>query len=317
MARSAPGKHYREGISLLELTAMFPDEASAVAWFEGVRWAEGRRCPRCGFDTTAETPNRRPMPYRCSGCKTYFSVRTGTVLAHSRLPMRKWMFAIYLVLTNLKGVSSMKLHRDLGVTQKTAWFMLHRIREAWAHSAGEPFAGPVEADETYVGGKAKNMHAVQRAKLTGRGGVDKAVVVGIKDRATNRVVAGPVADTSARTLVAAVADVTEHGATVFTDEHRSYKPLASLGFAHEAVAHSAHEFVRGPVHTNGIESLRSMFKRGYVGTYHHMSEAHLGRYVNEFTGRHNVREMGTEAQMVSVVAGMVGKRLTYDALVSA
>ena len=132
-----------------------------------------------------------------------------------------------------------------------------------------------------------------------------------------RVVAGPVADTSAPTLVGAVASVTEHGATVFTDEHRSHKPLASLGFAHAAVAHSAREFVRGDEHTNGIESLWSMFKRGYVGTYHHMSEAHLGRYVNEFTGRHDVWEMGTEKQMDSVVAGMVGKRLTYDELIAA
>ena len=131
MAHNAPGKHYREGISLMELTEMFPDEDAAVAWFETVRWADGRRCPHCGVTDTYGTPNRRPMPYRCSGCKTYFSVRTGSVLANSRLPLRKWAFAIYLVLTNLKSVSSMKLHRDLGVTQKTAWFMLHRIRQAW------------------------------------------------------------------------------------------------------------------------------------------------------------------------------------------
>ena len=192
-----------------------------------------------------------------------------------------------------------------------------KIAEAWAHAEWEPLTGPVEADETYVGGKAKNMLAAQRAKLTGRGGVDEAVVAGIKDRATNRAIAGPAADTSARTLVGAVASTTKHRATVFTDEHRSYKPLASLGFAHAAVAHSAREFVRGPVHTNGIESLSSMFKRGYVGTYHHMSEAHLGRYVYEFTGRHFVQEIGTQARIDSFVAGMVGKRLAYDELVAA
>ena len=162
------------------------------------------------------------------------------------------------------------------------------------------------------------MHADRRREtITGRGGVGKVAVVGVKDRNTGMVAAMPVPDTSAATLVPFVAEHTTPGADVFTDEHRSYKPLATLNYCHSAVAHSAREYARGPVHTNGIESLWSMFKRGYVGTYHQMSEAHLHRYVDEFTGRHNIRPLDTETQMASVAVGMVGKRLRYQDLIAA
>ncbi|WP_419944129.1 IS1595 family transposase [Candidatus Poriferisodalis sp.] len=255
MAKSAPGKHYRTGITLTELFDMFPTDAAAEAWFAA---------------------------------------------------------------QHLKGISSMKPHRDLGVTQSTAWFMLHRIREAFAQAPDTLFAGPVEVDETYVGGKAKNIALRDRKRrITGRGGADKAIVVGVLDRPTGQVVAGPVHDTTSRTLAGIVHSVTQDGAQVFSDEHRSYKPLASLGYCHEAVMHSAAEYVRGDIHTSTIESLWSMFKRGYIGTYHHMSEAHLARCIDEFTGRHNVREMGTETQMETTVTDMAGKRLRYDDLIAA
>ena len=163
-----PGKAHREGLTLLEVMEMFPTEGAAVEWFESVVWADGRCCGHCGSVNTGEVPNAKPMPYWCSDCRSYFSVRTGTTIARSNVPMRKWAIAIYLCLTSLKSVSSMKLHRDLGVSQKTAWFMLHRIREAWAHDADRseaiPFSGPVEADETYIGGKARNTVA----RLVGR-----------------------------------------------------------------------------------------------------------------------------------------------------
>ncbi len=161
----------------MELGEMFPDETTATAWFEQARWPDGRVCGHCGSDDTYGTPNRKPQPYRCSGCKQYFSARTGTVLAHSRLPLRKWAFAVYLVLTNLKSVSSIKLRRDLKVTQKTAWFMLHRIRAAWVQDQTVRFAGPVEVDETYVGRLERNKHESRRNRA-GRGPVGKMAVVG-------------------------------------------------------------------------------------------------------------------------------------------
>ena len=306
MAHPVPGKHYRQGISLMELTTMFPDEDAAVVWFEQVRWADDRRCPHCGSEATAETPNRKPMPYRCSGCKTYFSVRTGTVLQSSRLPLRKWAFAVYLVLTNLKSVSSMKLHRDLGVTQKTAWFMLHRIREAWVQDTAVSFEGPVEVDETYVGGLERNKHDHTRVHA-GRGPVGKTAVVGVKDRASGQVAARVVARVDGPTLRGFVAEHTAPTAEVYTDDASAYKGLAR----HSTIRHSAGEYVDGDVHTNGVESCWSMLKRAHKGTFHKMSKKHLQRYVDEFVARANIREFGTRVQMESVVRSMVGRRLPY------
>ena len=312
---TAPGKSHRTGISLMELTEMFPDEASAVKWFESIHWPDGERhCGKCGSTKTHEVKSGKPMPYRCSDCRSYFSVRTGTMMESSRLPLRKWAFATYLYVTNLKGVSSMKLHRDLKITQKTAWFMLHRLRDAWGESGLERFVGPVEADETYIGGKRKNMPKSKRKALTGRGAVGKTAIAGAKDRETNRVTARVVQDVDGPTLQGFVRETAAPGAQVFTDDARAYRGMG--GFRHEAVNHSVGEYVRGMAHTNGIESFWSMLKRAYQGTFHHLSAKHLQRYVNEFAGRHNVRERDTVDQMANVVAAMVGKRLMYRDLIA-
>ena len=299
---------------MMELAEMFPTDEAARKWFEAKVWTSGRHCPRCGYMRTSEASHAK-MPYWCSDCRFYFSVKTGSVMEDSPLPLRKWVWAIYLHLTSLKGVSSMKLHRDIGVTQKTAWFMLQRIRKAFdRNDDGPPFAGPVEFDETYVGGKRKNMLRAKRAALTGRGGAGKVTVAGAKDRATKWVSAAIVPATDGATLQGFVRARAEAGAKVYTDDATAYRGMPE--FNHEAVNHSVGEYVRGMAHTNGIESFWAMLKRGYQGTYHHMSSKHLHRYIAEFSGRHNIRNARTLNQMVELAYNMTSKRLTYQTLIA-
>ena len=311
MTKSGPGKSDREGISAIELADMFPNENAASAWFEAHIWPDGRHCPRCGDLETIEAHG--DMSYWCPSCRRYFSVRIGTALERSKVPLRKWAYAIYLEMTSLKGISSMKLHREIEVTQKTAWFMLHRIRETWGQEHEGLFAGPVEVDETYMGGKEANKHGKKKNRM-GRGGVGKSVVVGAKDRATNEVRAEVVEGTDAETLQGFVVDHAELDATIYTDEASAYK---GLPFEHESVRHSTGEYVKGiGPHTQGIESFWATLKRAHKGVYHKISKKHLDRYVRQFAGKHNAREADTIRQMQNVVAGMVGKRLMYRDLVA-
>lgn len=310
MSKKAPGKHYRKGISLIEATRKFGDEAYAEAWFIDRRWPNGIRCAYCDSERVTNRKSRRKIrQFHCGKCEANFTVKTQTIMHDSKLSLGTWALAFYLYSTNLKGVSSMKLHRDLGITQKTAWHLAHRIRETW-NIETERMAGPVEADECYMGGKEGNKHASKKLNA-GRGTVGKTPVAGLKDRGTNQVKTQVVESTNAQTLQGFVTENTEAEAQVYTDESSAYRGLER---SHETVCHSAGEYVREKASTNGIESHWAMLKRGHDGVYHHFSVKHLNRYVKEFEGRHNTRPLDTENQMASIAKQSANKRLTYQDL---
>ena len=296
----------------MELFELFPDNAAAEKWFEAQRWPNGVCCPTCGSDRYAVIKSRKPMPYRCKDCREHFSVRKGTVMQSSKLGYQKWAIAIYLVATSLKGVSSMKLHRDLKIRQPSAWHLAQRIREGFTE--GEDLMdGPIEVDESYFGGKERNKHESKKLKA-GRGSVGKMAVLGAKDRSTNTVSAEavPYEDVDQLTIHEFVEWVSKKGAKLYTDESTVYNQFRNR----EAVCHSVGEFVRDQAHTNGLESFWALMKRGYHGTYHKMSPKHLNRYVQEFSGRHNIRGLDTLVQMALIVRGLDRKRLRYRDLVA-
>lgn len=310
MARSAPGRHYRKGITLIDAVRRFDTEEKAEAWFVEQRWPDGAVCPFCESRDVQKRPNRKPQPYRCRACRKDFSVTVGTLLHRSHIPLSKWAIALYLYATSLKSVSSMKLHRDLGITQRSAWFMAHRIRRMWSGDEKFVFAGAVEADETYVGGLEKNKREDRKLNC-GRGAVGKTAVAGVRDRATGLVIAEVVESTDKKTLQDFVTRHTTADAMVYTDEAAAYRGLPR---AHEAVKHGAGEYVRGMAHTNGLESHWALFDRAVAGTFHHVSAKHLSRYAAESEGRHNMRPLDTGEQMTLTAGGAGGKRLTYAGL---
>ena len=319
--QKAPGKAFRKGISLKQFISEYSNDEKAEQWFIRNRWPNGICCPECG-SLNVQTGCKHPtMPFRCreKACgRPRFSPKTGSVMEGSKIGYQDWLIAMFLLSTGLKGVSSMKLHRDLDITQKSAWLLAHRLRDGLSQSyigRDTLFAGPVEVDESYFGGKRRNMSNAKRKELegTGRGAVGKTAVVGAKDRATNRVSAKAVASTDADTLQGFVKENADPDATVYTDDASAYD---SLPFDHDTVKHSFSAYVKGDVHTNGIESLWSMLKRAHKGTFHKFSPKHLDRYVQEFAGRHNVRDLDTIEQMQSLRSGMEGKRLKYKALIA-
>lgn len=296
-------------ISLYEFFAKFPNEESARLYFENQRWAGETVCPHCGSETVSECKDHKPMPYRCKSCRKHFSVRTGTVLAESRLPLHKWMMAMYMLTTARKGISSVQMAKELGVTQKTAWFLAQRIRECWlGDDNNDKLDGTVEVDETYIGGKAKNMHAKDRAQ---RKQFKKQAVVGVLKRGGE--IRASHTDRKAASME--VHKNVEVGSTVMTDAASVYKHLGTK-FDHHIVNHSVGEYVRGQAHTNGIESFWALLKRGHYGIYHYMSAKHLNRYVNEFAFRHNTRDLGTMGFIASTITRAAGKRIKYVDLIN-
>ena len=314
MSCKAPGKGYREGVSVSQFFKMFPDNRAAEDWFIKQRWPHGIACIKCGSLNVNTNSTKKGRPFRCreKECQANFSIKIGTFMQSSKIGYQDWLFAIYLISTNLKSVSSMKLHRDLGVTQKTAWHLAHRIRRALVSGDGSLFAGPVEVDESYFGGRRRNMSKSRRAVLDGRGPKGKTAVIGVKDRRSNQVSAKVIQDTSGQSIRGFVIDNVQEGARIYSDEARAYEALPNR----EAVQHSIGEYARGQVHTNGIESFWAVLKRAHKGTFHRLSPKHLHRYIGEFAERHNLRELDTLDLMAAIVRRMEGAQLRYKDLVA-
>lgn len=320
-------------MSLYEFLERIPDEAAAVAFIEGVRWGDGVYCPRCTSESVYRVENGRPMSHRCRNCNRYFSVRINSLFTRTEIPLKKWLYAIYLLHTGRAGVSSHEFARLLGITQKSAWFMAHRIREGM-YQDGAAYSEEVEVDETYVGGRLGRMHKNKReeAKLKPENG--KIIVMGIRERRTGRVWTTIVPDTMKDTLQQIIGRQVEPGAAVYTDGHGAYDGLEyTFDYVHEAVYHSGpdKQYVierkdengnvmldddDNPilVHTNGIESFWALFKRGYRGVYFYMSPTHLHRYLNESAFRQATGKENNFGTIADTVRRMFGHRLSHKLL---
>jgi transposase-like protein len=297
--------------TLLEAVRYFSDLNVATKEFAMVRWPDGVTCPRCGSKEKHSYITTRRI-YMCKSCRKQFSPKAGTIFEDSPLGMDKWMVAVW-VLTNTKnGTSSHELRRSLGVTQKTAWFMLQRIRHAMTTGTFEKLSGEVEADETFIGQKARNMHkSVRSRKITGTGGKDKAMVVGLLERG-GHVKATVVQSRKKKDLHKLVRDHVNPGAALFTDALKSYEGL-DAEYVHQFVDHAV-KYAEGKVHTNGLENFWSLLKRSIYGTYVSVLPFHLFRYVDEQAFRFNHRKENDGNRFRRALAGCGGRRLTYRKL---
>lgn len=302
--------------TLIEAVRHFADAEVCDQLMQRLKWPDGKiTCPHCGADKIGRIATRRLL--RCKSCRKQFSAKVGTIFEDSPLPLSHWFAAIWLIANAKNGVSSCELARALGVRQPSAWFMLHRIRLAMKTRSFRKLGGEVESDETFIGGKAANMHAKRRERdILGRGAVGKAVVHGLLQRSNDagpsQVLATSVPNTEADTLMPQIAQHVERGARVYTDAHQSYRDLW-FGWVHEFIDHTT-EYVRGRVHTNGLENFWSLLKRSIRGTYIRPAAFHLERYVDEQALRFNEREHSDWQRFWAALKGVIGRRLTYREL---
>jgi transposase-like protein len=279
-----------------------------------MRWPDGVTCPHCDCPNVGFIATRQKFKCKNPECRKQFSVKSGTVMEDSPLGLDKWLIAMWMIANCKNGISSYEIHRALGITQKSAWFLIHRIRLAMQGESLEKIDGAAEVDETFVGGKARNMHKSRRAKkINGRGGSGKAIVIGILDRNKRKVRTRVISDTSQRTLTKEVKRHVEAGSTVYTDGHDGYNGLSDEDFKHLVIEH-ADRYVNGQVHTNGIENFWSLLKRSIKGTYVSVEPFHLFRYLDEQTFRYDHRKDNDLGRFERVSGKVQGKRVTYKKL---
>lgn len=294
--------------SVLELFAMFPDEQSCIDYLEDTRWGDEVVSP---FDPDSKVYRCKDNRYRCKNTGKYFNVRTGTLFDNTKVPLRSWFYAIYLVTNHRKGISSLQLSRDLQVTQKTAWFMLQRIRNCFDVEIEEQLDGVIELDETFVGGKNKNRHWDKKVKNSqGRSFKDKTPVFGMLQRG-GRVIAKVVTDTTIRSLRPHILAYIKQGSTIYTDEW-NYGNL-NKRYNHDFINHKEKIYGNGEVYTNTIEGFWSIFKRGIMGIYHFVSKRHLQKYVDEFTFRYNTLKI-SQTERFDLFLQNMERRLKYENL---
>jgi transposase-like protein len=298
--------------SLFDLMSAFPDEQACVEQLKAIRWRDGEFCPHCGDNRIYNFSDRKT--FKCGACRQRFSIKVGTIFEDTKLPLRKWFMAIWLITNHPKGVASTTLAKDLKITQKSAWFVLHRLRHASrTNSFNAPLKGTVESDTTYVGGKEKNKHAADRKGGT-QGGAGKEIVLGIIER-DGELRTKHVTDGKARTIQTEVRQNVAPGSAVMTDEDRAFAGLAG-DYYHHTVNHSKGEYVRHyTIHTNGIEAVWALLKRQIIGIHHWVSPKYLNKYVDEMTWRYNRRDMSVGPRM-NELFGCVEGRLRYKELIA-
>ena len=298
--------------TLMEAIRYFADADVALNFMAELRWPNGPTCPACESKEYTFISTRRV--WKCKACKKQYTVKQGTIMEDSPISLDKWLCAIWMIANDKNGISSYEIHRGIGITQKSAWFLLHRIRLAMQTGSFEKFGGPCEADETFIGGKARFMHKDKReATIKGRGASGKTIVMGILERGGD-VRAKVVADTSKETLQGEIRFNVEPGAEVYTDQNPSYKGLSPEYF-HDSVNHDADEYVRGRVHTQGIDNFWSLVKRALKGTYISVMPFHLFRYLDEQSFRYNNRKFDDFERFIMACASISGRRLTYRKLI--
>jgi transposase-like protein len=306
--------------TLMEAVMHFADPDLCHEYLKGLKWPDGGvTCAACGGEVVGEIKSRRMFQCKAKECRKQFSVKVGTIFEDSPLSLQKWFVAVWSVTNAKNGISSCELARAIGVTQKTAWFMLHRIRLAMKTGTFRRIEGEIEADETYVGGLAKNMHKARRERvITGTGGSGKTIVMGLLERGTegrsSRVKAKVVPNARKKTVQPEVRENVAPGSRVLTDALRSYEGLSPT-YVHEVVDHAV-EYVRGTVHTNGMENFWTLLKRTLKGTYVAVAPAHLDRYLDEQTFRFNEREDGDGGRFQTAMGSVTGRRITYKQLVA-